>query len=531
MRICGVLIGRMLKPRYLIGFTGHRTGYDESAIKPSLIQVLSDLRQQAERAGGEIELYASVAEGSDTLCVEVARELGIPVHLLLPLPQAEFAKDFSSPQAWERSRRQIEMAQQKPGRDSLRVATGDMTRPECYYDQGLQILEAVDVLIALWDGEKARGLGGTEQIVTQAGNIGVPRVIVDAKTGQARLEGSLETAFTPDEVVAELNEVAHHAGSGCAVQAATADALQDCLDSIANTEAGRFRPSIVRIILLHGIAALMAAIVTFKFVEVTSWSALWEKWKWVITAVELVLVSYALWLGWRLHRKHTQEKWIRCRFAAELVRGWRASVPLLDPLAPSVGLHDPKWRRFALSAALLVNASRAQVDTLRLRDDYIATRLSETHPDGQIGHYLKMNRKALRWWNITGQISKWSALLAPPFVFLSLLNKLSKKLPFLDFTGKGGWHWDEIPALWPFVVLLPIALPLLAGVSNGIRQALDAGRRKERYPEMVKRLTALRTQLTGLETRTTIARTVAQTEEILLDELREWQLSAKTTGH
>ena len=34
-----------------------------------------------------------------------------------------------------------------------------------------------------------------------------------------------------------------------------------------------------------------------------------------------------------------------------------------------------------------------------------------------------------------------------------------------------------------------------------------------------------------LETRATIAHTVSQTEEILLDELREWQLTATTTGH
>lgn len=517
----------MLKPRYLVGFSGHRSGFDENVARTALKAALEDLQQRVAASGGELDLYASVAEGADTLCVEVARELGMAVHILLPMPQAEFEKDFASSEVWARSRRQIDLAMQKPGRDSVRVAAGEMTRPDCYYDQGIQILDAVDVLIAFWDGEKARGHGGTEQIVTQAGRIGVPCVIVDSKTGQARTEGGLEAAFAPDEVVTELNEIAHHAGTGCAAQAATADDLQECLDGIANTEAGRFRPSIVLIILLHGIAALMAAWVTLKLAD----GSPWEEWKWVITAVELALVIYALWLGKRLHQKHTQERWIRCRFAAELVRGFRASVPLVDPLCPSISVHDPRWRRFALSTALLVNASRAQVDTLQLRDDYIATRLSETHPDGQIGHYLKMNLRALRWWNITGQISKWSALLAPPFVFLSLLNKLSKKLPILDFKGEGGWHWDKDPVLWPFVVLLPIALPLIAGVSSGIRQALDAGRRKERYPEMAKRLTALRTHLTGLDTRATITRTVTQTEEILLDELREWQLTAKTTGH
>ena len=48
-----------------------------------------------------------------------------------------------------------------------------------------------------------------------------------------------------------------------------------------------------------------------------------------------------------------------------------------------------------------------------------------------------------------------------------------------------------------------------------------------RYPEMTARLTTIRT----LETRATLARTVDQTEEILLDELRESPIIATTTGH
>lgn len=521
----------MLKPRYLVGFSGHRAGYDENLIRPALKAALEDLKSRTAAVGGEIDLYASVAEGTDTLCVETARALGMAVHLLLPLTQADFEKDFSSPQSWERSRKQIELAATKPGHDSVRVLPGDMERPDCYFDQGIQILEAVDVLIAVWDGQKARGLGGTEQIVSQALRTGVPVVIIDSKTGQTRIEGHLAVAFAPDEVMTELQEVAEKAHAGCATtQAGTADDLQKCLDGIANTEAARFRPSLVLIILLHGTAALLAAIVTFKFIKGTPWEGPWESWKWVITALELLLVGYALYVSWALHRKHSQEKWLRCRFAAELVRGFRSSVPLVDPLSPSIGVHDLKWRRFALSAGLLVNANRATLCPRKLRDDYIATRLSETHPDGQIRHYQMMNLKALRWWNITGLVSKWSALLAPPFVGLSLLNKLSK-MEGLNSLLHGPWKLDEKPATWPIVVLCPIALPLLAGVANGIRQALDAGRRKERYPEMAERLKDLRNHLRHLETRASISHTVSQTEEILLDELREWQLTAKTTGH
>ncbi len=324
----------------------------------------------------------------------------------------------------------------------------------------------------------------------------------------------------------ELNEIAEKAGVDCAKVQGTANDLQSCLDVVANTEAKRLRPSLVRIILLHGLAALLAATVTFQLTKETAW----EKWKWIFTGTELLMVTYALWLSYRLHRKHTQKRWIRCRFACEIVRGLRACVPLVDPLHPTLGVHDPLWRRFALSAGLLVNEHQTTADLRTLRDSYIAIRLSETDPEGQILHYRKMQPRAERRWWLTGKVSKWSALLAPPFVLLSLINKLSK-MEHLPLSKHGGWHLDEDPRWWPFVVLLPIALPLIAGVANGIRQALDAGRRKERYPEMAARLISLRSHLAGLETRSTITHTVAQTEEILLDELREWQLTATTTGH
>jgi hypothetical protein len=520
----------MLKPRFLIGFTGHRAGFDETLIHSALRGALEDLQRRAAAVGGQADIYASVAGGSDTLCVEASRELGMSVHLLLPLPEAEFAKDFSSPKVWQRSKRQLELVGQKLGRDSLRVVPGEMTRPDCYFDQAIHMLEAVDVLIALWDGQPARGLGGTQQVIDHALRIGLPAVFIDSATGKTTTKGDLAKAFQNDEIMAELHEIACEAGDHCSKELGSADELQQCLDDIANAEAKRFRPSLVLIILLHGIAALLAAIVTFQLMDSSGTvvkNSVWENSKWVFAATELLVVSGALWMSFRLHRKHTQQRWIRCRFACELVRGLRASVPLVDPLHPLVGVHDPKWRRFGISVGLLAHESKPLSDPIALRNDYIAVRLSKTHPEGQIRHYEKMRPQALWWWDFTGQVSKWSAVLAPGFVLLSLANKLSK---YWDHEH-GGWHLNEDPRWWPFVVLLPIALPLFAGVASGIRQALDAGRRKERYPEMTTRLTALRTHLSGLETRPTIAHTVSQAEEILLDELREWQLTATTTGH
>lgn len=511
----------MIKPRYLIGFTGHRSGYDEAIIRPALVKVLTDLKQRAQQAGGQAELYASVAEGSDTLCVEIAREQGMPVHLLLPLETAEFERDFSSPAAWKRSQAQLSISRQRPGHDSEHLVAGEATRPECYFNQAIHMLDAVDVVVAVWDGQPARGLGGTAQVIAQAKEIGTPVVQIASTSGAVSGTEKLDACFRPDEIMKELNQMIQHSGTSCAEGAANPDRLQTCLDKIAVAEAARFRPSLVRIILLHGIAALLAAVVTYQ-VQETHW---FYHNRWIFTATELVLVVSALWMTSRLHQKHTQEAWVHCRFACELVRGLRASVPVVDPLHPSVTRHDPQWRRFALSVGLLVLEHQHTHDPSALRDAYLATRLSDTHRESQILHYQAKQPSATRWWNFTGFAGTWSARLAPIFVLLSLLNKFSDR-----WNPGNGWHLERFFQGWVMVVLLPIALPLLAGVASGIRQALDAGRRKERYPQMVARLIEIKKALPGLHTASSIRRTITRCEEILLDELIEWQLAVKNTG-
>ena len=152
--------------------------------------------------------------------------------------------------------------------------------------------------------------------------------------------------------------------------------------------------------------------------------------------------------------------------------------------------------------------------------------MSENHPESQIAHYRKKAPRATFWWNATGQVGTWSARLAPVFVLLSLLNK------FTDIRNPGqGWHLDQRFGGWLAVSFLPIALPLVAGAANGLRQALDAGRRNQRYPEIVDRLTEIKKWLPGLQTESTIRTAITRSEEILLDELIEWQLAMKNASH
>ncbi|MBB5037578.1 hypothetical protein [Prosthecobacter dejongeii] len=511
----------MLKPCYLIGFTGHRAGYDEATVRASIQEVLGELRERAQAQQGEVELYTSLAEGADTLCVEIARELGMAVHLLLPLSAEEFAKDFSSPEAWARSQRQLDTALQLPGWDSVHEVPGERTRPECYFNQAIHMLDAVDVMVAVWDGQPARGLGGTEQVVSQAKAMGKPVILIDPKTGKTQMIERNVSIFPADAVLMELNALAAETGVPASQSVSTPRELQACMDEIAMKEAGRFRPSLVLIIFLHACAALLAALVTFR----GSGEAVWDETKWTLTLLELGLVSFALWMSFRLRRKHIQQRWIRCRFACELVRGLRTSIPILNPLHPAITRHDPQWTRFVLSAGLLVLRHQDTADVQVLKDRYVDIRLGDQHEDGQIRHYLKMRPTALRWWDFTGHVSRWSAMLAPAFVVLSLFNKLSK-----HWWPPEGLQMEKYFWLWLAVVFFPIALPMLAGVASSLRNVLDAGRRKDRYPQMAARLTEIRTALVGMKTKSTIETQVARSEELLLDELLEWKQAIKNAG-
>ncbi|WP_395751215.1 hypothetical protein [Prosthecobacter sp.] len=508
----------MLRTRHLVGFCGHRSRFSEAAVRPALTTALKDLQQRSAETGGVLELYVSAAEGTDVVCIEAARELGMPVHLLLPLAQGEFEKDFSTPATWARSKAQMDRAAAVPGPDSLRTVEEESTRPECYFNQGIVMLEAVDVLITVWDGQPPRGSGGTAQMIAQARATGIPVLHIQPADGVAVKDAGFDEAIGRDGIVDELNEIAKNVCSG---EAATSDELQRCLDQIAMSEAEKLRPSLVRIILIHGIAAILAALVTFKVMDK---QALWEKYKWIVSLTELALVCAALWMNFLLKHRQVQDRWLRCRFACELVRGLRASVPIMDPLHPGISWLDAEWHRFALSAGLLVQSHHTHPNILAQRDHYLATRLSETHPDGQIRHYTAMNPATVRWWDFTGKLGDWCTRLAPPFVLVSVLNKLSK-----IWLPPDGWGLEHGFTTWIAVGFLPIALPLMAGVSASLRHALDAGRRKQRYPQMVQSLRKLRNALQGLETESTIRHTVARCETILLDELREWRLAASSS--
>ena len=516
----------MIKPRFLVGFTGHRSGVNESIIAPRLREVLQSLCQKAESVGGQAELYAGVAEGGDTLCVELARGIDMPVHLMLPLDGPEFQRDFSSSDAWERTFAQISAARERPGRNSVHVDSGDGKRPDCYFNQGASMLAAVDVLVALWNGQAAMGLGGTEQVMNQAKAMGIPVIRIVLATGEIEQHGDVDNCFREDSIIKEINELSAPFQK---VVPTSPELYQKALDQLAVQESGRFRPSLAAVILTYGTAALLGTPVALSVInEATvkggaSFEHFWNECKWICIAAELVLVCGALWMNWRLHDRCRRE---RCRVACEVVRGLRYSIPVISAFRPIIALRDPEWHRFALSAGLFVQEHSSGLGLVEARDHYICGRLSDTQTEGQIRHYQMTRPAAMMWWKITSAIGFWSAALAPVSVLFALLSH-----PNTSHVSGLALHLDDGLLALRLVTLMPIALPLMAGFAISLRHVTDTRGKAERSHQMVLRIAAIKRTLSGMQTASTIGLGIQHAENLLLDDLLECQRCLKTSDH
>src|SRR6188768_2510637 len=143
---------------HVVGFTGHRHLTNIEAAATAIREALELLR---EEFAGEWVALSSIADGGDRLFVQQARLLGLSWHAILPLPRAEFAKDFTEAE-WSDVETTLEAA------DHVRILEETGDRDESYLDCGIETVNDADVLLAVWDGDRARGKGGTADVVQYA---------------------------------------------------------------------------------------------------------------------------------------------------------------------------------------------------------------------------------------------------------------------------------------------------------------------------------------------------------------------------
>jgi hypothetical protein len=143
-----------------VGVSGHRLLADPAAVAVSVDRVLDRLA-----LGLDVVAVSSLAEGADRIVAARVIARGGRLEAVLPLPSDDYARDFVD--AGSRA----EYADLLATADPVTVVPpdpADPSREAAYARAGSAVLDACDVLLALWDGAPARGRGGTAEVVAEA---------------------------------------------------------------------------------------------------------------------------------------------------------------------------------------------------------------------------------------------------------------------------------------------------------------------------------------------------------------------------
>ena len=178
-----------------IGVTGSRCLHPEQMLRlrQPVARVLATLRDHVGRLAVEapavgayaasacptLHIISPLAEGADRLVAEEARALGYRLMAPLPFAREEYEKDFAPVTAgFDEFIKSAQVFALDGGRHANETAS--------YEAAGRFVVRNCDLLIAIWDGQPARGRGGTEEIIRFAAGARVPIWWIDL-TGIARL--------------------------------------------------------------------------------------------------------------------------------------------------------------------------------------------------------------------------------------------------------------------------------------------------------------------------------------------------------
>jgi hypothetical protein len=164
--------------------TGHRKLTNTELIRRGVDQVLGRLDAALGSHPHCFTVLSPLAEGADRLIAQQvlawpaqAPELAPDLEAILPLPPAEYQRDFKT----DSSRAEFAALLGRAVRQW--VVPAAPSRTAAYMQAGRMVVQGCDVLIAVWNGRPATGEGGTAQVVDYARKIGRWLFWIHAKDG------------------------------------------------------------------------------------------------------------------------------------------------------------------------------------------------------------------------------------------------------------------------------------------------------------------------------------------------------------
>lgn len=152
-----------------IGAVGHRILADLGRLEAGIDEALE--RILSLHPGRSLEVVSSLAEGADRLIVRrvMARFPEAPLIAVLPRPRDAYREDFASVASREEFMELLARAA-----CVVEPEADETQRGEGYRRAGAFVVESADLLVALWDGRRGQGRGGTAEVVALARRRGLP---------------------------------------------------------------------------------------------------------------------------------------------------------------------------------------------------------------------------------------------------------------------------------------------------------------------------------------------------------------------
>ena len=485
-----------LLPFGIVGLTGHRDLHDPARSKAAIRQVLQELKQKCD---GRLLAFSSIANGADAVFAEESIALNIPWKAVLPCPKEFYLQSVS-----EEERRVINSCLAKAY--AVETMPFSEQQEDLYLNCGIRTVEDCDVLVAVWDGEPARGKGGTADVVAYARQVKKPVIRIHAVTGEISREDFAD-GFWHDAELEALNAIPEAKVNLAPWSPDIPTELMRFfakVDAVATGIAPKLRRLTALTILLH-LAATLTALVVLAFM--LHWLLLpWLKVTFVVGAVVT---------GLYLARKESHHHWIRCRLAAEICRSFISTWHIPGIFAP-VALHDFPH----LKGLLRVLRYRKELASYNHvpNFDRIKNRYLQDRVENQQQYYRLQELKVAPFLHWLRSLFWLGTILA---VVTALLYAVTETL-----------HSDLIDgAARAFLFyIIPSAAPALAGCALSLISVYDLKRRLSRYRQMQAELGNAKSRIEACQTWDNLQRAVEQTEHLLIAEVVEWYSTSKYAG-
>jgi hypothetical protein len=575
---------------FRIGVTGHRDLADPEALRPRIREAISRLLTLvpvAPGAGLALVVVSALAEGADRLVAEEVLAAGtdrpvlepVPVErveqmvveevlavradglvvdevltvradrlvgataladldarleVALPMDAEKYAKDFKTEESKQQFRSLLAWA--RPS--DIWQAPDNLEPEEAYERAGRYLVDRCDALIALWDGGKSRGRGGTAEIVAYAQEKGVPIAWVHT-TGDHVVDYALENKRA--DVVKEAADKLCKYNAG-AIDSAEfdeqmlklrKDLMPDMAREIPIDPLGLSReamaswvfPYFIRADILAlryqrrfrwlsvGIFILAAAAVGIVAMQANFWPGL----NWLAFIEALCLIGLLAILGmnrrWRLH-----DQWISSRFLAERLRSayFLALAGTGDRRGRSARIaylsdSSEAWIERALTE---VTARRPELEAepaVRTLRDY----LNRYWIGSQISYQEKASRKQRRF---DGRLIRATELLFALTFFAACVHIFAGQI-----FGAAPHTKGEPPGFWEeFIVVFSITVPAVGAAFHGFGTQRQFRRHSQSYRRMAGVLAQVQADMTDATTIEQVREVAAETEQVMREENSDW---------